>query len=322
MTFSETGAVGRRTRWKGRGGRKHCLTRTAWAILLIAVVGWVAVSPSNAAAHNVIRGHRSWGFELAGSNGYTLSVTVFGRHSVEVDATGSGGIVSYSVPAHWTSDGHVRARIGQVGHLSGRFRPSRPPTQTTEPQGDCKGRRALGQPGAFVGDFQFRGEQGFTSAKATRIQAMAIHSFKEVCNGNADGGRDNNPGQPGRRESTTVTARSRARGRITEFVALSSSLETRFEASVVERHRGALIERQVAAEGREEDVAVNPDGGTVTVSPPMPFNGSAVLEKSAGLPTSWSGSLTAFFPGLGRVSLAGSRFTAHASAADGGQPST
>jgi hypothetical protein len=50
---------------------------------------------------------------------------------------------------------------------------------------------------------------------------------------------------------------------------------------------------------------------SAAVDPPAPFSGSATFRRSVQAPSeSWTGSLTGDFPGLGAVTLAGSKFCA------------
>lgn len=50
----------------------------------------------------------------------------------------------------------IKARFGNVGQIDMRWTPTSKREVTSEPQGDCRGRKALIQQGVWVGSFSFR----------------------------------------------------------------------------------------------------------------------------------------------------------------------
>jgi hypothetical protein len=306
---------------KGQDKRRHGRTvrfRQSQALgallLFVALMGSIKVSVTEAnTTQSVVPGARYLSFHLHGSNGYEISVNSVGRKSIQVGAGNrDGGFVVYLVPARITAN-RLEARIGNLGEISMRFHPSAPAEKTSEPQGDCKGRKALIQPGVFVGSFALHGEHGYTTAGTTRVLGLAVHSFREVCKGE-DAGPNNTQSS-----ETTLRARSRAgKRRTVEFRASSRTSPheeiVEFEARTLESRPNMTIERLAYTSGETSDFAFDVTTGTVAVAPPrLPFTGTATFQPNDAPPLKWSGSLAAWFPGLGEIALAGRRFSARIS---------
>ena len=257
-------------------------------------------------------------FALNGSNHFYVAAYVYNGDAVDVELINprQQSTISYRVSAQVNGD-LVRARIGRLGRFSMRFEPSGPFKPSTEPQGDCRGRRALVRDGVFVGRFALRGEQGFTTATATRARGLAIHSFREVCKGVDAGSEVERPettllahrSEPGRKIDFRASTRVPPGGRITEFASV-----------LTESSPGLEIERAVFGSGEATTGQFTFDRttGTATVAPPGPFLGSAALPPSDSSGGPWAGDLSAEFPGVGRIALAGPDFHAKLTEREGG----
>lgn len=176
------------------------------------------------------------------------------------------------------------------------------------------GRKALIQPGLFVGSFSFRGEGGYTKASAKRAKGLSIHSFREVCRGPDAGPESANPP-----EVTLLASRSDAQQEVAFRASARAARGGRikeFEAVMTEHFPDLTVER-VAVGGGGDDT--NPfifdvGAGTANVMPSTPFHGSASLSPSG----SWSGDLSVSFLGAGEVGLAGPGFKANLGSKRGG----
>jgi hypothetical protein len=276
-------------------------------VLLISL----CVGPQNAFAkpgYSVYPASKYQVFSIHGTHGSEVFVAVSPGGLVEVTVfqLRKSGIVEYAVRGSYEDD-QIKARFPGLGRIKMRWKPSGKPEVTDEPQGDCVGRKALIQEGRFVGRFSFRGERGYTEAKAKRVEGRTIQTFREVCKGT-----DAGP-QPSTSSEEILTADNRGDGkREIGFEAWSkeewgSRIEG-FEAVLIERRRDIGIRRFTFSGG--EPVAgqfiFDNQARSALVAPPGPFNGSAELTDSPS--ERWTGNLSVSFLGVGRVSLAGPGF--------------
>jgi hypothetical protein len=202
----------------------------------------------------------------------------------------------------------IKAQFGSIGQIDMRWSPTSKREVTSEPQGDCRGRKALIQQGVWVGGFSFRGEKGSTKADVRHASGIAVHSFREVCKGPDAGPEYSTPPEE------TLLAHSRGGRREVDFQAATRAARggrvEEFKASLTERRPNLFIRRSTFAGGGA--VAGQFDfelaTGTGRVAPPEPFLGSAQLDPTAAEP--WTGDLTVPFLGVGLVALAGPDFRA------------
>ena len=276
------------------------------AVIAGVFVLGMPVAPSSAKpGYTVVPAARYRSFLLRGTNHFYVLVSVYGGDTVEVEllSPSAGALVAYRVHAQVNGD-RFRARIGSLGMVSMRFEPTGPSKATNEPQGDCRGRRALIRPGVFVGRFRFRGEEGFSTASTTRATGSAIHSFREVCRG-----LDADPEV--QRPETTLIAREREPTRHIEFRASTrippGGRFTEFVSVLTELKPGLTAERVVFAGGEPApgQFTFDRESKAASVAPPSPFLGTASLSASNGSGGTWTGDLSVDFPGVGSVSLAG-----------------
>jgi hypothetical protein len=202
----------------------------------------------------------------------------------------------------------IKARFGRLGQIDMRWTPTSKREVTAEPQGDCRGRKALIQQGVWDGNFTFRGENSYTKAHVKRITGIAVHTFREVCNGPDAGSEYSTPPEE------TLLAHNRGGPREVEFQAATRAARggriEEFNAALTERRPKLFIRRSTFAGGEAVVGQFDFDAtaGSARVAPPGPFFGSAVLDPSAT--EAWSGDLMVPFLGVDPVALAGSGFRA------------
>jgi hypothetical protein len=247
-------------------------------------------------------------FHSLGVHGTDITVSASADGWVEISALQ----LRRSEAAEYSARGSVtprriKARFGSIGHIDMGWTPTSKQEVTSEPQGDCRGRKALIQQGIWEGSFSFRGERGYTKADVKRVSGIAVHSFREVCKGPDAGDENFTPPEEilraysrrGRHEVDFQAATRAARGgRIEEF-----------NAALTERRPKLFIRRSTFAGGGAVVGQFGFDGtGSARVAPPEPFLGSAELDQTAA--ETWTGDLIVPFLGVGLVALAGPDFRA------------
>jgi hypothetical protein len=210
----------------------------------------------------------------------------------------------------------IKTRFGRIGQIDMRWEPTSKPEVSSEPQGDCRGRKALIQQGVWIGSFSFRGEKGYTKVDVKRVSGIAVHSFREVCKGPDAGAEYSTPPEE------TLLAHSRRGRREVDFQAVTRAARggriEEFNAALTERRPKLFIRRITFAGGGAVAGQFDFDGtsGSARVVPPEPYLGSAELDPTAAEP--WSGDLTVPFLGVGLVALAGPDFRASLHRSGGG----
>jgi hypothetical protein len=254
---------------------------------------------------------------LRGSNGYSISVSG-DRETVTLTAESKGSSASYTTKG-FASATRIKARLGRLGRVSMRFHSHGGPKRTPPPKGICRGVAETVESGTWVGQIQFRGEQGYTAAHATRAKGAITNSPKQTCS--IHGGKEGNFPDF---QATILNAASDARG----IFATSFSSEDRpslngsgVAASLFEFHRrGLSIIRSISTDPKSDAIALNEEGGHITsatIAPPAPFKGTATFQRTRGSEGSWTGTLAGDFPGRGEVPLAGPKFFAEVSRVNG-----
>jgi len=290
------------------------LTRTRVALLACGVTLLLAAAPGASAkpGYLVLPGYYSVELNLKGSHGYRINIGKVGRRYVYLLASGERSVVAYTAPSLAPRGSEIKAKFPGLGRVSVRFRPQGPPRNSRAPVFPrCKGGKTVRQFGYFVGTIRFRGERGYTSARATRPKGVIETHEKEVCRGSMF---DESPEPVADRTELHAISISGCRG-----AAFSASQHgdpvnlTFFDGTIAERRRGMTITRSIFVTGKASDITIGdtrPFPLSATITPPPPFSGSAEYQRTPGGDRTWTGSLTVPFPGLGRVSLAGPSFSA------------
>lgn len=292
--------------------------RTRWLLAPLALAILHATG-ATAAADTEVK------MSLPGSHGYRIEIesfsrSVFGRF-VELKATkkvGSGAVyATYTVHGRATAD-RVDANFGNVGHLSLKFKPAPRQPDGRPPSRVCRG-RAVHLRGQFVGTIRFRGEQGFSSASATRAKGSTTRFCATTRRGAvrahaASRGPvflETELGAASRGGGRTVTlldegfTRLKADGKPGSGEGNSLNVGLEEKRGRVEIDRSALIFR--------EPMTVSPLGAvplTASLAPPAPFSGTVSYREEPGVPPSWTGDLSVDLPGASDVPLTGPDFHA------------
>ncbi|HMI81664.1 MAG TPA: hypothetical protein VK480_07740 [Solirubrobacterales bacterium] len=200
----------------------------------------------------------------------------------------------------------IEADLGALGEVSLEFQPG----QGTTVRSHCNPKRRLPlERGAWVGKFEFRGEEGFTRATETRVPASLPPFFDPFCLISAGSGETRGPGLPGARLGARAGHRHHA-------VSLQANQNRPgaplyLSASIREQRGQISIERQVEDVYGGNGFEFDPDLRTARLSPPLPFSGVAIFHRDAKPSNRWTGNLILDFPGHSNVALTGTRFQAH-----------
>lgn len=245
-------------------------------------------------------------FELRGSKGYDIDGYVFG--SVAVIEASSGQVAAEYVVKGRRAGGRFVARFGSLGRLSLRFQPA-----------NARERCALFQRGTLRGAIEFAGERGYTEVDARAAPGFAFAFPSGDCLAAAAA---TSPGTI-HTHLHAVAKRPDGAASISVFRALGFG-RAFVLASLVER-RGAMTVTRYAFSlvgGGNAFVSSGPakHPAIAYLEPPKPFAGSALFEETGESAASWTGSLSAWMPGAGRVPLAGPRFSSNLCRRRAGQP--
>jgi hypothetical protein len=281
-------------------------------VFLVAYLTVAPAAPSSAAESErdkvFVPGGETFLFQLPSSRGFRLFVVARGNGILEMTAASRNGVVLYQAQG-LVRGNDVAANVGHVGRISVEFTGAGPSRSFNEP--GCLGRASRIQAGWFVGRVAFRGEEGFSSALATRVRGWRVRSYPNVCQDGPSEGTDS---------VSVVEIGSRAphgNGTV-EFAGRAQAEGGQLEAMLVEVRNRVRITRFVRASipaaalqaGSEDESIVSLN------SVPGPFYGSADLKIVDGV-LAWRGNLTAAFPGRAVVHLAGARHVGCARTADG-----
>jgi hypothetical protein len=249
-------------------------------------------------------------FELEGSNGYSLYIGAYSDPLLEGDDARSelgvgvfreseSGVAAYRVPAI-VSDSYVKADLGPFGKVDLVRRPSG--RLRTIPIRCSGGDTFTYEPAVYEGIVEFRGEKGYTSARATQVRLLPL--ITGFCGSGS--GRAESTGSDIVRGARLKGA-SYAHGRALSFQFNKNHARGRvlFEAAIRERRDGVSIYRALEGWLPASAFRYDPDLQTATLSPPAPFSGSARLTRASNsVAPLWSGNLALDFVGR-KASLAG-----------------
>jgi hypothetical protein len=255
------------------------------------------VVTSRAEAKPVLTG-RTAVIYLPGSNGFGITLTAR-ANSVKVAAYNSNSETTYSVASGGIHENVVSSTIGKIGFVAAQFSVSRRILQA--PPDGCKGNPAEIQIGRFLGTMRLRGERDFFDLRVKSAPGL-IRDADWNCETRFRLEKERQdelrPGVSALMTSTSdgsrffgaISKSSRSKG-LSIFV-----MSTREHQGTVEVYR-----RAVAVAGSEAFRSIGP--GITRVSPPWPFEGSALASGDRGS-KSWAGSLRVLLPGRGVLRLA------------------
>lgn len=284
------------------------MLRCLGVLAISATVLIFALPDGGAAQHS---GGRSAGGGLSvlfprGSDGYQVQMMTIGR-TVLLEA-GKARVGSFYAVRGNVSGNRIGARFGKLGRIAVKFSPVDRSSRRRKSERCPDGGPPL-EFGVFRGTIKFRGERGYTTVDARRAPGLVIHPRRRPCGPNLRAALSTTFGL--RPLNTQLTAISRTKGTVTSFE-LSRRGQSRLllEASRQERRGRMQIFRQASTVIGGENAFIASGPGVqpafAFLVAPKPFGGSALFAADAS--TTWSGSLTAWLPGAGKVSLTGPEF--------------
>ncbi len=241
--------------------------------------------------------------------------------AVHSSAVGDDQEVSYTTQraGHSTT---IHASFGRFGVIAIRFIPSGKVLRAQAPS--CSGGSGssvvVTRLGTFVGRIRFRGEGGYTTADASRAAGGVGDFDGPLREGERIPCEPSLGGFPGHFEESAaakpVHLIAKDRHRDISFEVSPSSPSSADSSPQIysfgdlgtELRGTLLIARTVAVRGPASDFVFDNSLSTATVTPPLPFTGTAKFQRRAGGPR-WTGTLTGPLPGRGIVRLAGPGFT-------------
>lgn len=258
-------------------------------------------------------------FTARGSNGYRITVSAdFGPGSILLSAQGPSGDVYYNAPAKVTKS-TIKAKLGRLGRISVRFRPSGK-ERRVRVSGPCStGLFGKERPhvvrsvlGSFVGMIEFHGERGYTTVSAQRVSGAIGDPASNTAKKRVCGFHESDAEH--REELESVSLDGSPVGHHISFSAfrLFGNLSPghgryTFLASAIEKKRSISITRVAGTSGAQQDFLFDQGLTSATVTPPAPFTGTGTFVRGTNGSTSWSGDLAVPLPGLGLVNLTGGK---------------
>jgi hypothetical protein len=191
----------------------------------------------------------------------------------------------------------LQATFGKFGKVSMRFRESRNRTWFGKRR-SCRGKqRYVRRRGVFVGNFRFRGEDGYVSVRLHRAKGTIVEEARK-CQ------RSRGPifAQASSHQSVLL-AIARDGVDSTGFLTVAAKQAVFFAAH--EESRGKLAIIQLAMARGQGPLRANETLTAVRVSPPAPFHGTGRYRAAPDGTTTWSGNLSVNFPGTPRFPLTG-----------------
>lgn len=283
-------------------------TRRVFCLVIVLIASGIVAVPTACAHVHSFDSSESPGyaaiFRLEGSNGYSIGISAYSLPEEEeerlfISASRKGSAAFYSAPVRMTAT-TISADLGSLGKVDLHLNPSG--HKRTIPIKCGKGDTFTYEPGVYEGVLEFKGEEGYTTARATQLPLRP--QLTSFCFGGAGYGESSGPDIPGAR----LRGVSYAHGRTLSFQVNKNRPKAPavYEASLRERHDGIAIGREVWGVASAAAFRFQPDLQTATLGPPSPFSGSASISRNRNsVSPIWTGNLALDFPGRSDVPLAG-----------------
>jgi hypothetical protein len=296
--------------------------------VIAAALGlFFAALPAGATAGANPASPTSAAFTVHGTNGFSIDVESEGGRVAVVASERRPPIVTFSQGGRLRPAGagngassiyyargsssdprQIEARLGRIGRIAVSFHSSGK-VRVTELNGQAAAcaaprTRLVRRLGTFSGTVEFRGEDGYTAVRATRVRGSVGTPLPRGCPAARAAALAPRPWpSPG---SARLDAVDRRAG--THFKATITDRGAAFLAVLQERQRGGLVVSRRAYAGAPPGTFTFDDALTsARVRPPAPFLGSArFVDRGAGL-GSWVGTLAVTFPGV-TIPMTGSGF--------------
>jgi hypothetical protein len=274
-----------------------------WAAIVV-IAGLLLPSPAAA-----LVGH----FSVGATRGFRVRVTAYGfgvllRVSRAAPDAARSNANYYLARASHRGEA-IDARFGDLGQIKMRFHPTGA-TSDSARFGSCTGSdRYTFHRGVFVGNFEFRGENGFTQVHASRANGVLVtppdHLRCAVFPPTALA-----PAIPLGNPADAFLDVGWRSGLTAQFFSAAGDGHdpARFLASRLETRGALAILRQVISHGTPSDFVTDTALSFATVTPPAPFAGSGELRREESGARTWTGPLAVSFLGAGSTPLTGSSF--------------
>lgn|GEM_PF-6732714 len=288
------------------------------ASIFCALMAAFAVTAPALAAEQAVPGSDSsnpipspGAFYVRSSNGYLVSVFAraekTGRARVLVSAVGRTGRVSVEAPADLSGEG-IAADLGRYGQIDMDWVSS---GQAEKGRTRCRSVRSIPiwfAGGAYVGKFDFHGEEDFTAVQAESVDGRQGWWRYEGC------GYTVSEGYPGPgvllEAERSIDGGPRGSYRYFSTVQNSPQGEVSYAAGVGEIRGGIRVYRSAYVTAGAGTLRAHERLDRAELRPPAPFSGRGVFDRIARRgPGTWRGDLRVDFPGRPGVSLAGRRWT-------------
>jgi len=200
----------------------------------------------------------------------------------------------------------LKATFGRFGHISMRFRESPHRPWFGKPR-NCRGRdRFVVRRGVFVGSLRFRGEGGYLKVDLHRAKAK-IADLAAKCRHHRHRPRGARPSSLSEDTVSGLFASDRNGVNATTFAAFSLRDEL-FFLGQHEESRGRISVVRSAIVIGHGGLALNEEVTAGNFSPGTPFHGVGRYRAAPDGSTTWSGNLSANFPGAPRFPLTGPNY--------------
>jgi hypothetical protein len=213
--------------------------------------------------------------------------------------------------------GSVAADFGAVGSIAVRFRPMGAPRER-DPLKGCEGSPSRREPGRWVGKISLRGEGGYFAVSTGTAKGERDRTFRLRCHVKRPLPRPR-PGSLRERVEpplglglaslifgnvSSLQAVHKEGGRVVQLLAAhaaDSGPGAEVEAGAFEYQGRMPVGRYAEVEAPAGSLVTTLPGehpATATLRPGAPFSGEASYLATSATTHSWSGTLTAHFPGL------------------------
>ena len=201
----------------------------------------------------------------------------------------------------------LQANFGRFGEISMRFREARQRPWFGKKR-RCRGAgRFVRRRGFFVGNFRFRGEDGYLKVRTHRAKGSII-SIAAKCQHRDRGDRRARSSSSLFEDTISGLIASDRNGVNATAFGVISFRGRLFYLAEREESRGRVAVLRAAIVLRKGEFPLNEAATAGRFSPGGPFHGAGLYRAAADGSTSWSGDLAVNFPGAPRFPLAGPTF--------------
>jgi hypothetical protein len=267
--------------------------------MIAAAMAALLVAPASATAKPAFRRHSKeppsvpLEFRVRGTEGYTADV--FGiparrgaKATVGVQIWNADSASTYEVPGKVGRD-WFNADFGPYGVVSVHFRRR----GVKRLKSRCGREPTLYLAGRFTGSFEFHTEGDYTNIPRRRLSVEPLYRFPGECV--TDGGTEG--GSPG------VFLRVYPRYGEVTVVQNRPDAPVRVSTSIEFRSHGVEVAKLVEVFAPPSSFSWSSNLERASLSPPLPFSGSARYEYLGGTKSHWTGNLKVDFPGIPRFRL-------------------